>query len=241
MRVPAAEQRLLLELQSYDTRIARLTHEARSLPVRARLAAGEAAREEQDAQRIRLDATVADQRRELARLEADIDKVVARRHRHEERLGAGGVPAKEVVALQSEIDHLRERQAVLEDEQLEAMEQADATEGARALVTSRIAELDEQLGRDGEEKQAELARLRAAAAAVQAQREALALQLPAALVDLYDSVRRDTGGLGVVGLHGTTTEGVSIDFTLSEQDAIRTAHPDEVLQSEEYGYILVRL
>ena len=27
MRVPAAEQRLLLELQSHDTRIARLTHE----------------------------------------------------------------------------------------------------------------------------------------------------------------------------------------------------------------------
>lgn len=241
MRVPAAEQRLLLELQSHDTRLARLTHEARSLPVQARLTAGEAAREEQDTERIRLEATCSDQRRELARLEADIEKVVNRRQRHEERLGAGGVPAKEVVAIQAEIDHLRQRQSILEDEQLEAMEEADATEGARAFVASRIAELDEQLARDGEEKQAELARLRAAAAAVQAQRDTVALQLPSGLVELYDAVRRETGGLGVVGLSGTTTEGVSIDFTLSERDAIRTADPDEVLQSEEHGYILVRL
>lgn len=241
MRVPAAQQRQLLDLQSYDTRLARLTHEARTLPVRARLAEGAAQRQEQDAERIRLGASLADQKRELAQLEGDIDKVVSRRERHEQRLGSGGVPAKEVVALQAEVNHLIERQRVLEDEQLEAMEAAEETERALAVVVARIAELDEAAGRDEEEKAGELGRLKAAAAAVQGQRDALALQLPGDLVELYDEVRRSTGGLGVVGLEGVTSQGASIDFTLSEQDAIRTAEPDQVLQSEEYGYILVRL
>lgn len=241
MRVPAAQQRGLLELQSHDTRLARLAHEGRTLPVLARLADASAEREAKDGSRIRLEATLSDQRRELARMEADIDKVVSRRRRHEERLEAGSVPAKEMMALQGEIEHLIARQGVLEDEQLELMEISQASEEERDAIVEEITELDERMEADTAERDLELGRLRAASAAVQAQRDAAAAGLPTEAVELYEEVRAQTGGLAVVGLNGLTPEGISLDFTLSEQEAIRTAEPDELLQSEDYGYILVRL
>ena len=240
MRVPAAQQQLLLELQSFDTRLARLAHEARTLPVLARLEQANKVLGEQDVARVRLDAAVADQRRELTRLEDDIAKVVARRDRHLERLGSGGVPAKEVQAIQAEVDHLQARQSVLEDEQLESMEAAEQVESERQAILDRLAAIAADISDSESERDTELGRLRAATAGVQAQRDALALQLPGEIVDLYDEVRASTGGLGVVAVSGGSTDGVSIDFTLSELDAIRTADPDTVLQSEEYGYILVR-
>ena len=53
MRVPAAQQQLLLELQSFDTRLARLAHEARTLPVLARLEQANKVLGEQDVARVR--------------------------------------------------------------------------------------------------------------------------------------------------------------------------------------------
>ena len=49
------------------------------------------------------------------------------------------------------------------------------------------------------------------------------------------------GGLAVVGLRGQRTEPVAIDLSRAELAQIRAAAEDELVVSEEHGYLVVRL
>jgi len=238
---PKAEQRKLLDLQALDTKLAKLAHQRRTLPVLATL--DELAGRGEDVHRAQVEAqtVAADTRRELARAEADVEQVRSRAARHQATLDSGKGLSRELVALQNELQQLAERQRVLEETQLEVMERLEEAE-------SRVAELDAQeraiaadVERHTAERDAAFAEIDADTEATRAAREELAGQIDGELLDIYEQARSRTGGLGVVALHGHRTEGVSIDFTVSELSAIDTAPEDEVLVSDEHGYVLVRL
>ena len=72
-------------------------------------------------------------------------------------------------------------------------------------------------------------------------RNALVAPLDADLVDLYDRVRQSTGGIGAVAVYGRRVEGMPIELSLAEAESLRQAAPDDVLQSEEYDVIYVRM
>src|SRR4051812_49927664 len=59
-------------------------------------------------------------------MEGDVDVVRQRATRDQQRLEAGGLPAREVTALQHELDSLARRQGDLEDQELELMERQEA-------------------------------------------------------------------------------------------------------------------
>ncbi|TRW46865.1 zinc ribbon domain-containing protein [Georgenia yuyongxinii] len=238
---PVKDQRRLLDLQALDTRAAKLAHQRRSLPVLATLAELEGRAEDLHRAQIEAKTLASDTRRELTKAEADVEQVRSRAVRHQAKLDAGAGLSRELVALQTEVAQLAQRQGVLEEVELEIMERLEAAE-------VRVADLDMQeravaadVDRHTADRDAQFATLDAEMAEVRAEREKVAGDIDAELLDLYEYARRRTGGLGAVALRGRRTEGAQVDFSLSELAAIDAAGPDEVLTSEEHGYVLVRL
>lgn len=238
---PARDQRKLLDLQALDSQLARLAHQRRSLPVLTTITELEG--RAQDLQRSQVEARtkVADLRRELTKAEADVELVRNRAQRHQTRLDSGQGTSKDLQAIQAELEQLAGRQQALEEVELGVMEQLEAAEGEVAGIDSQLAALEADIQTRAAERDASFGDIDADLEKVRAERDALAASLDAGLVAEYERVRSRTGGLGVVGLRGSRTEPLSLDMSLTELDAIRSARPDEIVLSEDYGYIIVRL
>jgi predicted nucleic acid-binding Zn-ribbon protein len=236
---PAAQLRLL-DLQAADTALAQLAHRRATRPELAAIAAAE----EQIAQiesnalelRTRRDDVDDDQRR----LDAEIDTVRGRARRDDKRLTAGGIPAKDLESLQHEIATLARRQSALEDDVLDLMEQ-------RELLDAELAALDAQHAAAATERADLVAARDAAFADIDAalgqrsqERSAVAAELPADLLALYDKVRAANGGVGAAALHRRRCEGCRIELAGNELAAVRAAAPDAVVRCENCRRILVR-
>ena len=230
----------LLELADLDTELGRLGHRRRTMPENAELAQlSERAAKVRDAITI-ADTNLADLDRELARAEKDVDQVRVRIVRDNERLDAGQVSnARELESLQNEVASLRKRQGDLEEGVLELMERRESAQalrdgtgaeaetvggdeaGATARRDAAVAEIDEQ-------------EAKAAAA-----RAAIALDVPADLLALYDKIRASSG-LGAAPLRRGQCGGCREMLSTVELNEVRAAAPDEVIRHEECRRILVR-
>jgi predicted nucleic acid-binding Zn-ribbon protein len=235
---PAIQLRLL-DLQSADTALAQLAHRRTNLPELAAIAErrkqAAALHDELVDARTRLDDVAAEQRR----LESDVDTVRARAARDESRLQAGGLPSRELESLQHEIATLARRQSTLEDDVLDAMERAEEAETAvrdvgakHDAVTAELADLE--AARD-----AALADIEAAVAQRRPERDAIAAELPADLVALYERARRQSG-TGAALLRQRRCEACHLELSGSELAAVRSAAPDEVVRCDNCRAILVR-
>lgn len=240
-RAAAQDQRRLLELQKLDTRLARLAHERRTLPVLAELTRLDIAARDTEAARVRAATRIGDLKRDLARVEDDVEQIRQRAARYQARIDGAGASARDVQAMQQEIALLAHRTSALEDQELEQMETVEAAQADLGAIEEQSRATAEEIRARSEERDAEWRRVDADIASVRAQRDELAASLPADLVALYDEVRAQTGGIGAVALYGSRTEGVGIELPLTELDAIRALPPDAVATSEEHGYILVRM
>ncbi|MFC7406028.1 zinc ribbon domain-containing protein [Georgenia alba] len=238
---PKDAQRRLLDLQALDTRIAKLAHQRRTLPVLGTLEELQGRAEDVHRAQVEAKTVLSDTRRELNRAEADVEQVRNRAARHQAQLDSGQGLSRELVALQNELAQLADRQAVLEEAELEVMERLEEAEKRAAELQTQEEAIAADIERHTADRDASFAEIDAELEKTRGEREELAAQVDAELLDLYEYARSRTGGLGVVALRGHRTEGVSIDFTLSELSAIDSAPEDEVLVSEEHGYVLVRL
>lgn len=238
---PQADQRRLLEVQAIDTAMAKLNHRRRSLPQHAVLEELEARAADTHRAQVAGRSALADAKREQQKAEADVEQVRQRAARHQARLESGAVSAKDAQALQAELAQLAQRQSHLEDVELEAMEAVEEAENRLTQLADVAAGIEADIQRHTAERDAEQAVIDKELAELEAQRQAITEGLPEELLALYDRVRERTGGLGAVALRGQRTEGVQLNFPLTELDAIRSAPADQVVTSEEYHYIIVRM
>src|SRR3954464_7701394 len=100
------------------------------MPEAAAAEAAAGAERERSAQLVRAETEARDLEREVKRLEADVDVVRQRSTRDQQRIDTGRLPAKEVTALQHELESLARRQGDLEDQELELMERQEAADAA---------------------------------------------------------------------------------------------------------------
>lgn len=241
IRAAREDQRQLLELQNLDSRLARLVHERRTLPVLNDIRSLETQATDTENERIRAATLLGDQRRELARAEDDVAQIRQRASRFHARLEAAGVSAKDAAAMQQELALLADRTAVLEDAELERMEEVEGSEAALAAIEERAAGIAEQIAERATVRDAEFERLDGLLAEVRERRNALADRLPRDLVALYDDVRATTGGLGAVALYGSRLEGASFELSLTELAEIKSAPDDTVIVLEDHDLIVVRM
>jgi hypothetical protein len=236
---PNAQARLL-DLQGIDTALDQLAHRRAHLPELAeldRLARELSATEDR---RARARAEVDDLDRDIARLERDVDQVRARKDRDSDRLTSGRGPARELEALQHELDSLNRRQHELEDAELELMERREQAQSTLAEITARLAAGQEQRVAAEARRDAALAEIAAQETAHAEARKPLLGQLPADLVALYDKLREDLSGAGAALLRSGRCGGCRLDLSGSERARIKAAAPDEVVRCDECRRILVR-
>lgn len=240
MKADPADQQRLLELAAEDVALTQLAHRRRTLPEEAAVEAAAEAERGFAVDVVRAETEVRDLDREQTRLEADVETVRQREDRDQKLIDSGTVSAKDITGLQHELESLKRRQGDLEDQVLELMERretADATlQAARDGQAKAVADLERatQLRDDA------LADIADGTGRHEAARAALAAQVPAPLLSLYDRIRTQTGTTGAALLKARQCQGCRIELNGREFAAVRNADPDEVVRCDNCGRILVR-
>ena len=238
---PLSQQRLLIDLQNLDSRLARLSHERTHLPILERI--------EPVVRRLhtnRRDTAVATGALTAARAEADraedeVSQVARRAEVLRERLAAGTASARDLAAIQGEIDQLGRRQADLEDKQIAAMETLESAQSE----ADRLAVQEQEIRAAGREltteRDAEFTRLDEEIEQARDRRRRLAATIDATLLAEYEAARAVTGGIGALALYGRRVEGGTVEISPAEHARIAAAPADAVIHAEENDVILVRM
>ena len=229
----------LLELQLADTAIDQLRYRFGHLPevlesdaVAAELAAWQKRAATLRQQIVDLEAAIAATEKQSAVLSAHRDRL--------EKQLKTVISPREAEALMHEIATLTSQRSVLDDAELAAMEAVAADEAeldahseghddlyAKAVAAAEVADAARA------STEAELAQ-RAAA------RDALRGALDLAVLNRYDSMRVQFGGVGVAKLNGLRCEGCHLDLSRGEVDALKRNEGDEIPECPNCGRLLVR-
>ncbi|MFN3867179.1 MAG: zinc ribbon domain-containing protein [Demequina sp.] len=237
---PVADQLRLLDVQDADLRIQQARHKRDHLPVHAQLAELSAQDTVLDDEAIARGAEVTDLRREVTKAEDDVQAVRARADRDRARLESGSSSAKDLQALQGELELLTRRQSALEDVELEAMERLEVAEAELARVKAQREDLTKRVRELEHERNVAVRSLDAEIEETQVQRAAAAEGIDAALMALYERLRDQHGGIGAAVLRGSTCGGCHMTLNPSDREAIERATAEHVVRCEECGTILVR-
>lgn len=239
MKASPRQQRLLLDLQSLDTTIARLNKRRTQLPQRAELEAmqGERAAAKDVFMAVQRDLDV--QNADIARLESDIE-VVRQRIKRDNELSVVSSSSKEAQALQAELETLTRRQSELEDRELELMEANEQTQALYASASAALEGVDARRSAILDALTEAEGVLNAELAATTRDRAGLAAELQRDLLEHYESLRARIG-IGAARLRGKISEASNMELAPGELSGILAVPADELAYCPQTGAILVRL
>jgi predicted nucleic acid-binding Zn-ribbon protein len=240
MRASPKDQQRLLDVQAIDTALQQLAHRKKNLPELAEIAGLVKVIGALEDERARAEVHVDDLDRDIARLEREVDAVRQRRNRDNERMVDGRLPARELTALEHEVASLTRRQSELEDAELELMEKRETAQAALDSVDTKIASARER--REATEAKRDLAlnEITKEEEWKVTSRRPLIADLPADLVELYDKIREQSGGLGAALVRHGQCGGCRLELYGADRARVKAAPPDEVLRCEECRRIMVR-
>ena len=231
----------LLAVQEHDTRTDQLNHRIETLPVRTDLA-----QLEEDVRAVDDQLADAQRRRDelgrsQQRLEDEIASLTERANQAEKQLYSGSVTnPRELQALQDDVASIRRRIGQLEDDELEIMVLVEPVDAEGARLTGERERLDAEGARLRTALSEAESELTAELAAVQAERETAAAEVPDELWPEYDKLRARFGVVGIARLVGSTCQGCHLALPAVEVDRIRKLPLDEAVHCEECGRLLVR-
>lgn len=241
MQASTEQQSLILELQLLDNEIMQANTKLKSLPEieqllhiekRVTAANDELAIVKSESDQIAL---------ELRRGEVDVETVTDRIKKDEARLSSGNATPKELEQLQHEVETLKKRQESLEEIELEIMIRNDAIIARSNTLTTDLASLqtlkDEISGR----LQSATDEINKVIAEKNTARNAVAGKIEKALLDLYEKIRGNGGGVGAAALVGNKCNGCNLAINAVEMERIKSLAKDELLRCEECRRILVRI
>lgn len=235
------DQLQLLDLQQLDTKLTQLAHQRKVLPELEAVSAAQAKISDLSSALLASRTAASDLKRELTKAEADVEQVATRLERDQVRLDSGSVSAKDATALLDEISKLNVRHSALEEVQLEVMERLDAHNDALSKIESANAGMEEDLLKAKESLAAADAAVVTEGKAVVVERDYLAAKIPSDLVNLYNKVRAQNGGLGAVPLIGNRCGGCRLEMNPTDLAAVLGAPEDKIVRCEECSRILVRV
>jgi len=240
LKADTSRQWRLLDLQALDTRLDQIAHRKATLPELGELSAlsSEISALNDDLVRARTAST--DVQREITKADTDVQLVRERSVRNQARMDAGQGTAKDMQALQHEVESLTRRQSALEDVELEVMERAETLgadvgrlEAASDEMTIRAEALKSTCDKAVAELDAEVEQIGRSRADVVA-------GVGDELVALYEKIRASSGGIGAAILRHRRCEGCNLELNQVDINRLTAAAEDEVLRCEECRRILVR-
>lgn len=212
----------ILELQDLDLAIDRLR--AR----RQELEAGEdirAARERVDGLeervgelRLALDSVAQEQKR----LETEVSSLESKIGAEERRLYDGSVAnPKELESIQHEIEAIRRRKSIIEDQVLVQMERREDMESRLPPLEAELAEARDRLTEIGGEATEELESIGRALAERTAERATLVSRIDEELLELYEDLRAQKRGVGAAALRDGVCQGCHQKLSPLELERIK--------------------
>ena len=241
MQASTEQQGLILELQLLDNEIMQANTKLKSLPEIEQLLHIEkrvtAANDELSVVKSESDQIAL----ELRRGEVDVETVTDRIKKDEARLSSGNATPKELEQLQHEVETLKKRQESLEEIELEIMIRNDAVIARSNTLTTDLSSLqtlkDEISGR----LQSATDEINKVIADKKTARNVVANKIEKALLDLYEKIRGNGGGVGAAALVGNKCNGCNLAINAVEMERIKSLAKDELLRCEECRRILVRI
>lgn len=156
--------------------------------------------------------------REQRRLNGEVEDLTGKVTAEETRLYDGSVKnPKELGSIQHEVDLLKGRRAVFEDELLELLSKIETAETTQRESSAQAASLEASWAKEHRELKKEASRLATAIAAVEVRRTEQGALLPPQALSLYERVRARRGALAVAVIKGSTCSGCRISLP----DAVR--------------------
>ena len=214
----------LLQLQRVDSTIDRLQARLAHLPEQSALDALEAKVQELDTQIAERQAVFDDVSTRQRRLDFEVDTLVQKIRAESGRLYSGVVSnAKELQDISREVEALKRRKSVLEDNDLEVMEERDGVEKELEALTSERSSLAAEIerGRVARDKAAGETGLQLTAA--EAERQRWVPRVDPQLLKVYDTIRASKGGVGAAAMVDGTCQGCHMRLPAQEAERVRTA------------------
>lgn len=235
-----AQQRRLLDLQRVDTAIRQLRTRRANLPEQQELDDNVDTLSRITADYAENHDRLEDLQRRHKRLEDDIATVESRRKSEEGRMFSGTINSeKELSALKNEISSLKRRKSDLEDELLEVMEEREETESLVETLQQRYAELKERAEELTAARDSAATDIDAELARRQEERDAVAAELPEEVLGHYEDLRERKGGVAVAELTGRTCQGCRLELTAYELEDVRERSNSALARCEQCDRILV--
>ncbi|SDI93135.1 hypothetical protein SAMN04488693_13512 [Arthrobacter subterraneus] len=238
-KAPQAEQLRLLDLQAKDSKLNQLQRQAATVRANPELAALAAQVAAAESELVTAATNLGDAERDLKRAEDDVQSVVTRLERDEQRLNSGTGSSKDLTALQSEVASLTRRRSDLEDIELEVMERVETARTARDDARKRSDSVQARLRELENARDEELAGIDAERAQVQAARDELAASFEPALLAIYEKTLAKRG-VGAARLFHGRSEGSGMQLSPGDLADISRAAEDDVVFCPDSGCILVR-
>ena len=241
VKASVSDQNNLIDLQRIDTAISSANHRLKNLPEHELIAAVKKRSEESKSAFEVAEAELADVSIDLRRSEVEVETVTDRIKKDEARLSAGTASPKELEQIQHEIATLQKRQSELEDGELEIMLKVDAAKEKVATMQSDLAGLEKmelELNIRYENAKTEIEK---EIALKNSERTLVLPKISQELVELYEKVRSQNGGVGAALLLGNMCDGCRIEMNAIELERVRALDSEEVVRCEECRRILVRI
>ena len=142
-----------------------------------------------------------------------LEDVQARRKKQEQRLYAGTVPARELGALQQEIEHLRVAETAHEEALLAAMLGTEQAQLATSDARERLTMATQVQQHDRAAASERLGVVEQRLATLRAQRDEAVQACAPALVTRYEAIRQRHGGKGISDVRGGICQGCRVAVT----------------------------
>lgn len=231
----------LLDLQALDTTIDQLTHRLAGLPEQAALEVHVASVAAHDGSTAQLQSRRDEMGREQKRIEDEVASVEAKSVEVDHTLYSGSVTSpRELQAFQDDLTALKRRQRHLEDAVIEVMEQVEPLDAELVARRAQRAELETVTAALGEALDLATAGTGTDLASAQGRRVEVRANVSADLLDHYEMLRKQMGGIAVAPLVGTNCGGCHLTLSSVELDRIKHEPVDAWVHCGECDRLLVR-
>jgi predicted nucleic acid-binding Zn-ribbon protein len=233
------DQRRLLELQAVDTQLTQLGQRRKKLDADPAYATAVQRQRALADKAANLTGDLADLDRDIERVEREVELVTKRADADRARMASGAATAKELEGLQSELESLARRQGTLEDDEIELMERREALDAELTEIRRQVEESRQVLADAEADRGRQLGEIDTETADATSTREALVINIPDRLVELYERIHAKQP-IAAAELVGRRCGSCRIEKSPADMQPIKAAPIDEVLRCEECGSILIR-
>lgn len=231
----------ILDIQGLDTALDQISHKLKHLPQRIEAENLRAQFEQLKYREVAGITEVADRELDVRKAESDVDQVRLRLVKDMELLQSGSInDSKQLTELQHEVDSLKRRQDLLEDEEIAILQQLEDAQKNLDLVRQELATVTQELQKADEIVTVLVAEIELEQEKLSDERIAESKSVPEELLKIYEKVRSDNRGIGASKFLGGQCEGCTIQFSNADLARFKNAPDGELLRCEECRAILVK-